>query len=41
MAGLPVSYKFGPRWGVVVTRSDFKLETIFGFLSPDYAEQRT
>ena len=40
-AGLPVSYKLGPRRSVVVTRSDFKSETIFGFLSPDYTGQST
>ena len=40
-AGLPVSYKSGPPWGVAVTRSEFKSETIFGFLSPDYSGQRT
>ena len=35
-AGLPVSYKLGPRLSVIVTRSNFKSETIFGFLGPDY-----
>ena len=27
-AGSPVSYKLGPRWDVVVTRSDFKSKPI-------------
>ena len=40
-ARLPVSYKSGPHWGVVVTRSNFKSETIFGFLIPDYTGQCT
>ena len=33
---LPVSYKLGPRLDVVITRSNFKSEAIFGFLSPNY-----
>ena len=35
-AGLSVSYKFGLRWNAVITRSDFKSEAIFGFLSSNY-----
>ena len=35
-AGLPMSYKLGPRWNAVITRPDFKSEAIFGFLSPNY-----
>ena len=34
-AGLPISYTLGPRWDVVLARSDFKSETSFGFLPPD------
>ena len=34
-AGLPMSYKLGPPWNAVITRSDFKSEAIFGFLSPN------
>ena len=40
-AGLPISYKFGPRWEDVITWPDFKSETNFGFLSPDYTGQPT
>ena len=36
-AKLRVSYKLGPRWDDVITWSDFKSETSFGFLSPNYA----
>ena len=35
-AGLPISYKVGRRWNADITRSDFKSEAIFGFLSPNY-----
>ena len=35
-AGLPMSYKFGPRWNAVITRPDFESEAIFGFLGPNY-----
>ena len=35
-AGLPISYKVGPLWNAVITRSDFKTEAIFGFPSPNY-----
>ena len=28
-AGLPMSYKLGPRWDDVITWSNFKSETIF------------
>ena len=35
-AGLPISYKLGPRLDDVRTWSDFKSETRFGFLSPNY-----
>ena len=35
-AGLPMSYRLGPRWDDVITWSIFKSEAIFGFLSPDY-----
>ena len=31
-AGYPMSYKLGPRWDDVITWSDFKSETSFGFL---------
>ena len=40
-AGLPMSYKLGPRWDDFITWSDFKSETIFGFLSPNYTGQCT
>ena len=40
-AGLSMSYKLGPRWDDVITWSDFRSETIFGFLSPNYAGQHT
>ena len=40
-AGLSVSYKLGPRWNAVITRSDFESEAIFGFLSPNYTGKRT
>ena len=40
-AGLSVSYNLGPRWDDVITWSDFKSETIFGFLSPNYTGQCT
>ena len=40
-AGLPMSYKMGPRWNAVTTRSDFKSEAIFGFLSPNYTWKST
>ena len=40
-AGLPLNYKLGPRWDDVITWSDFKSETIFGFLSPNYTGQHT
>ena len=35
-AGLPISYNLGRRWDVIITRSDFKSEAIFGFFSPKY-----
>ena len=35
-AGLPISYKVGLLHTVVITRSDFKYEAIFGFPSPIY-----
>ena len=40
-AGLPMSYNLGPHWGDVITWPDFKSETSFGFLSPNYTEQYT
>ena len=40
-AGLPMSYKLGPRWNAVITKFDFKSEAIFGFLSRNYMEQCT
>ena len=40
-AGLPMSYKLGPRWDNVIPWSDFKSETIFGFPSPNFTGQRT
>ena len=40
-AGLPMSYKLGPRWNAVITRSDFNSEAIFGFLSPNYTGKST
>ena len=40
-AGLVMDYKLGPRWDDVITWSDFKSETIFGFLSPNYTGQHT
>ena len=40
-AGLPVSYKLRPRWDDVITWLDFKSETSFGFLSPNYTGQYT
>ena len=33
-AGLAMDYKLGPRWEDVITWSDFKSETSFGFPSP-------
>ena len=33
-AGLPMSYKLGSRWDNVITWSNFKSETSFGFLNP-------
>ena len=38
-AGLPISSTSGRRWDVVITRSDFKSETIFEFLSSNYRGQ--
>ena len=38
---LQVGVTLGRRWDVIVTRSDFKSETSFGFLSPDYRGQST
>ena len=35
-AGLPISWTLGHRLDDVITRSDFKSETMFGFLSPNY-----
>ena len=40
-AGLPMSYKLGPHWDDVITWSNFKSETSFGFLSPNYTGQCT
>ena len=40
-AGLPISYTMGRRWNAVITRSDFKSEAIFGFLSPNYTRKCT
>ena len=40
-AGLPMSYKLGPRWNTIITRPDFKSDAIFGFLSPNYTGQCT
>ena len=40
-AGLSMSYKLGPRWDDVIPWSDFKSETVFGFLSPNYTGQHT
>ena len=34
--GLLISLTLGPRWEAVMTRSYFKSEAIFGFLSPNY-----
>ena len=34
--GLPISCTLGPRLDAVITRSNFKSEAIFGFLSPKY-----
>ena len=38
-AGLPIRWTLGRRWDDFITRSDFKSETIFGFLSPNYTGQ--
>ena len=40
-AELPFSFTLGRRWNVVITRSDFKSKTIFGFLNPNYTGQST
>ena len=40
-AGLPMSYKLGPRWDSAITWSNFKSEAIFGFLSPNYTWKST
>ena len=40
-AGLPIRWTLGRRWDNVITRADFKSETIFGFLSPNYTGQHT
>ena len=40
-AELPIRGSLGCRWDVVITRSNFKSETIFGFLSPNYMGQVT
>ena len=40
-AGLLMSYKLGTHWNAVITRSDFKSEAIFGFLSQNYTGQST
>ena len=40
-AGLPMSYRLGHRWDDVTTWFDFKSETSFGFLSPNYMGQCT
>ena len=40
-AGLAIRWTLGRRWDNVITRSDFKSETIFGFLSPSYEGQDT
>ena len=36
-----VNYKLGPRWDDVIPWSDFKSETSFGFLGPNYTGQCT
>ena len=38
-AGLPIRWTLGRRWDDVITGSDFKSETIFGFLSQNYTGQ--
>ena len=40
-AGLPISLTWGRCWNTVITRSDFKSEAIFGFLSPNYIVKST
>ena len=40
-AGLPIRWTLGRCWDDVITRSDFKSETIFGFLSLNYMGQHT
>ena len=35
-AGLPIRWTLGPRREAVITRSNFKSDAIFGFLSPNY-----
>ena len=40
-AGLPIKWTLERCWDNVITRSDFKSETIFGFLSPNYTGQHT
>ena len=40
-AGFPIRWTFGRHWADVTTKSDFKSETIFGILSPNYTEQHT
>jgi len=39
IAELRLSCTLGPRWDVVIIRSDFKSDTIFGFLNPNYTGQ--
>ena len=40
-AGLPFSCTLERPWEVVITRSDVKSETIFGFRSPNYTGRVT
>ena len=40
-AGLPISCTLGSCWDVVITRSNFKSEAIFRFLSPNYMGKHT
>ena len=36
-----VGTSLGTRWDVVITRPNFKFETIFGFLGPAYTGEST
>ena len=40
-AGFPSSHKLGPHWDDAITWSNFKSDTIFGFLSPNYTGKCT